>query len=143
MLGTEAGTIQAKRHELSLKVLHWMNVAFRDKNLDLEDISVRDFVCILLDIILYENATLVNHAFKLLVRFFSQKKAIIELAEEVQLLEDPAEIAILSFVSQELPEVKKDAENSEFWLGFEDHDGLCKARKVMDKFDMFSDLCVQ
>lgn len=50
-----------------------MNTAFSDKNLDLERISAADFVCVLLDLILYENAALVNNAFKLLVRFFTQK----------------------------------------------------------------------
>jgi hypothetical protein len=50
-----------------------MNTAFSDKKLDLERISVADFVCVLLDLILYENAALVNNAFKLLVRFFCQK----------------------------------------------------------------------
>ena len=52
------------------KVVKWMNTAFSDKKLDLERISVADFVCVLLDLILYENASLVNNAFKLLVRFF-------------------------------------------------------------------------
>jgi len=55
------------------KVVTWMNTAFSDKKLDLERISVADFVCVLLDLILYENAALVNNAFKLLVRFFQQK----------------------------------------------------------------------
>jgi len=53
------------------KIVSWMKKAFSDKKLDLERISVADFVCVLLDLILYENADLVNNAFKLLVRFFS------------------------------------------------------------------------
>ena len=60
-----------------------MSTAFTDKKLDLEEISERDFVCILLDLIMYENSELVNNAFKLLVRFFSQKQAIIDLAADV------------------------------------------------------------
>lgn len=52
------------------KVVSWINTAFSDKKLDLERISVADFVCVLLDLILYENPALVNNAFKLLVRFF-------------------------------------------------------------------------
>lgn len=51
-------------------VIKWMNTAFEDKKLDLESISARDFSCILLDLILYENEDLVNDAFKLLVKFF-------------------------------------------------------------------------
>lgn len=52
-------------------VIKWMNKAFEDKLLDLERISTKDFVCILLDLILYENEDLVNNAFKLLVKFFT------------------------------------------------------------------------
>ena len=37
------------------KVVSWMNTAFSDKKLDLERISLADFVCVLLDLILYEN----------------------------------------------------------------------------------------
>jgi hypothetical protein len=40
----------------------------------------------------------VNNAFKLLVRFFQQKQAIIDLASNVQLLEKDLEIAILKSV---------------------------------------------
>jgi hypothetical protein len=65
------------------RVVEWINTAFSDKKLDLERISVADFVCVLLDLILYENSYLVNNAFKLLVRFFQQKQAIIDLASNV------------------------------------------------------------
>jgi hypothetical protein len=37
------------------KVVSWINTAFSDKKLDLERISLADFVCVLLDLILYEN----------------------------------------------------------------------------------------
>jgi hypothetical protein len=56
--------------EIDGRVVSWVNSAFGDKKLDLETISVADFVCVLLDLILYENPNLVNNAFKLLVRFF-------------------------------------------------------------------------
>ena len=58
------------KESVDLKVVKWMNTAFADKKLDLENISLSDFVCVLLDLILYENSALVNNAFKLLVRFF-------------------------------------------------------------------------
>jgi hypothetical protein len=69
--------------EIDGRVVSWVNSAFNDKKLDLERISVADFVCVLLDLILYENPNLVNNAFKLLVRFFQQKQAIIDLASNV------------------------------------------------------------
>ena len=58
------------KESVDLKVVKWMNTAFADKKLDLENISLSDFVCVLLDLILYENSALVNNAFKLRVRFF-------------------------------------------------------------------------
>lgn len=51
--------------------INWLDNTMKDISLDLEEISDKDFVCILLDIILYDNDKLVNNAFKLLVRFFT------------------------------------------------------------------------
>lgn len=64
----------------------WVKGAFNDKSLDLQKISTKDFVAILLDINLYQNPNLVSNAFKLLIRYFTQKQAIMTLATEVQLL---------------------------------------------------------
>ena len=64
-------SLAVEKQAIDQKIITWMNIAFEDKMLDLERISIRDFVCILLDLILYENSHLVNNAFKLLVRFFS------------------------------------------------------------------------
>lgn len=125
------------------KVISWMNKAFSDKKLDLERISVADFVCVLLDLILYENAALVNNAFKLLVRFFQQKQAIIDLASQVQLLEKDSEIAILRSVQHQLTEMKREADNAEFWLGLQGRNELMKSRNFMERFDMLADLCVK
>ena len=51
----------------------WVVVAFSDKNLDLQLIQSKDFISILLDVNLYDNANLVSNAFSLLVRYFTQK----------------------------------------------------------------------
>lgn len=72
-----------------------MRTAWDEKNLDLVKISKNvtlDFVAILLDLNLYEDANLVANAFKLLVRYFTQKEKIINLATEVQVLQDAEEI---------------------------------------------------
>ena len=61
----------------------------------------------------------------------------------MQLLEDENEIAILRSVSLQLTEIKKEAENAEFWLGYSTKDELVKARHIMEQFDMLSDLCVK
>jgi len=57
--------------------------AFTEKNLDLVNISQQDFIAILLDMNLYENPVLVANAFKLLIRYFTQKQAILNLGTEV------------------------------------------------------------
>ena len=125
------------------KVVSWVKTAFADKKLDLENISVADFVCVLLDLILYENPALVNSAFKLLVRFFEQKKAIIDLATNVQLLEKDVEIAILKSVQHQLTDMKREGDNAEFWLGMANTDELKKSRNFMERLDMLADLCVK
>lgn len=53
---------------------------FRD--LDLEDISEKDFVAIMIDIMLYDDMTLVRDAFQLIIRFFSQRKELVLLSKE-------------------------------------------------------------
>lgn len=58
------------RESLTEHFLSYVNKAFENKKLDLERISRSDFVCVLLDLILYENTALVSNAFKLLIRFF-------------------------------------------------------------------------
>lgn len=54
--------------EMGAAVNEWITSAINDKTLDLQNIADRDFVCILLDLNLYENPSLVSSAFKLLVR---------------------------------------------------------------------------
>lgn len=69
-----------------------MKIAYSNKNLDMRTKSQQDktqkadLICILLDIILYQDVVMVNSAFTLLARYFSQKKAVIMYANEVQLL---------------------------------------------------------
>ena len=70
------------------KVIGWMKSSFANKNLDMRSKSEEDLVCILMDIILYQDSVMVNNAFTLLARYFSQKRNIIEYANEVQLLQN-------------------------------------------------------
>jgi hypothetical protein len=56
--------------------------ASTEKTLDLARITEQqNFIQILLDLNLYENTKLVSNAFKLLVRFYTQKGQILELAK--------------------------------------------------------------
>ena len=81
--------------EVCIDLNKWVQEAFQEKKLDLARISKEiklDFVAILLDLNLYEDANLVANAFKLLVRYFTQKEKILNLASEVQVLQDAEEI---------------------------------------------------
>lgn len=70
-------------NQCNKKIIEWMRVAYLDKTLDMRMRSVKDLICILLDIILYQDSVMVNTAFTLLARYFQQKRAIIEYSNEV------------------------------------------------------------
>jgi hypothetical protein len=56
------------------KIISWMNTSYKNKNLDMKAKSKKkDLICILLDIILYDDAKMVNSAFTLLTKYFIQK----------------------------------------------------------------------
>lgn len=64
------------------KVIGWMKKAYSNANLDMKTKSTeKDLICILLDIILYQDAGMVNSAFTLLARYFQQKNNIITYAQ--------------------------------------------------------------
>jgi len=65
------------------KVIGWMRKSFSNKTVDMKVKSSKDIICILLDIILYQDSVMVNSAFTLLARYFSQKKSIIHYAHDV------------------------------------------------------------
>ena len=48
----------------------------------------------------------------------------------------------MKYVSEQLTLMKKDADNSEFWLGYETYETIKKARNFMDNVDQLTDLCV-
>ena len=125
------------------RVVSWVNKAYGNKKLSLDRISQSDFICVLLDLILYENAALVNNAFKLLVCFFTQKQAILDLASNVQILEEEQDVRVLHCVNGQLKEMKWEADNAEFWLGFGGRPELIKARNFMERLDMLGDLCIR
>lgn len=39
--------------------------------------------------------------------------------------------------------MKKNAENAEFWLGYNSQEALITSRSMIDKFDILTDLCVK
>ena len=43
----------------------------------------------------------------------------------------------------QLTEMKREADNAEFWLGFTGKPELQKSRNFMERLDMLADLCVK
>lgn len=80
---------QDTKNSVDTKIISWMNTSYKNKNLDMKAKSKKkDLICILLDIILYDDARMVNSAFTLLTRYFIQKSSLVKYANEVQLLQD-------------------------------------------------------
>lgn len=77
---------QEFKDQVDEKVIGWLRTAFLNKNLDMKSKSERDIVCILLDIILYQDNVLVNSGFTLLAKYFQQKRSIIHYGQQVQIL---------------------------------------------------------
>lgn len=74
---------QEYKQKVDEKVINWMRKSYANKNVDMKVKSEKEIICILLDIILYQDSVLVNSAFTLLARYFSQKKSIIAYANDV------------------------------------------------------------
>lgn len=104
---------------------------------------MRDFVAIMLDILLYERGELKNKAFSILVRFFTQRKALIDSLKEVQLLETPSSIETYRSVSRILLELKQMSENAEYWIGELDRNSVTNAKKTIKALDFLSQLCIR
>ena len=130
------------------KVITWMKKSYANTILDMKTQSTQqDIICILLDIILYQDSVLVNSAFTLLARYFQQKQNIIDYASQVQLLEEEQEINILKKCDHELRIMKKTAEDGEFWMGcIEENDDvkepLVTSRNFIKRLEMLTELCV-
>jgi hypothetical protein len=61
-----------------------MRASFKNKSLDMRYKSKnKDLICILLDIILYQDSKMVNSAFTLLTKYFQQNTAILKYANVV------------------------------------------------------------
>jgi hypothetical protein len=67
-------------------------------SLDLQLMSPHDVIAILVDLIMYKCQPLANKAFGLLVRFYSQRKAFLDMLTNVRLLSDAAEVELFDEV---------------------------------------------
>lgn len=60
----------------------------------------------------------------------------------MQILQEEQEVAILYKVSNDIREMKRTSENSEFWMGDPGREQLKTARWFIEKLEMLTDLCV-
>ena len=67
----QMATMQDTVSDICKEVNTWIKTAVDDKAIDIQEITHRDFICILLDTNLYENPQLVSNAFTLLVRYYT------------------------------------------------------------------------
>jgi hypothetical protein len=61
----------------------------------------------------------------------------------VQLLESESEISILKSVESQLTEMKRIADNAEFWIGVDSQKELMSSRNFIERLEMLSDLCIK
>jgi len=109
--------------------------------LDLEELSIKDFVCINLDLILYKDDDLLNKAFELLIRFHTQQQTILSLINQVQLLEQGDAYHLLKTAEDKATQLRKLGEASEFWLGSIEKHAVIQAKTVVDILDYFVQEC--
>ena len=95
----------------------WLNTILEDNTLDMQECTTKNFVAILMDLLLYQHEELVNHAFGLLLLYFSQRHMLLNALLNVQLLENEESINALGALSDQLAILKTHSEKAEFWLG--------------------------
>jgi len=59
------------------------------------------------------------------------------------LLESESEISILKSVESQLTEMKRIADNAEFWIGVDSQKELMSSRNFIERLEMLSDLCIK
>ena len=115
----------------------------KDLTLDLEELSLADYVCINLDLILYQNEDLLNKAFELLIGFHQQRDSLFNLLSQVQLLETEEEINIFRETEEKLSLLNRHSEKSEFWLGSEETQNLSISLEVIKILDFIGEKCIR
>lgn len=134
--------MDSKGDKMTSKINNLFEKLLQDRKLDLEELSWADYVCINLDLILYQNEGLLNKAFALLIRFHSQRRSLFDLLRSVQMLESEEAIDTLRTIEEKLTSLRRMAQNSEFWLGQTDRESVMTAMKAIEIFNYLSNLLV-
>jgi len=97
--------------------LAWLNDILEDSTLDLQECTSKNFVAVLMDLLLYQHQPLVTEAFMLTFSYFTQQHALLNALLNVQLLENEESIHALSSLNEQYSVLRIHADNAEFWLG--------------------------
>lgn len=90
---------------------------FKNTILDFQICSGGKFVDIMLQLMLLNQQDLVNEAFQLLNKLFSQRQELLESLKSIQILEQDTAVNFLKIINSNHRELKKEAEAAESWLG--------------------------
>ena len=81
----------------------------------------------LIEHLLYNDLDLVKDALKLLNRMFTQRHQLLMITKDIQIIEDQLTFNIIDKIDELFIELKLYAENTEFWLGYEDSESKLRA----------------
>jgi hypothetical protein len=98
----------------------WLNEILQDEELELSWVSEKDFIAVMLDLLMYKHYDLVNDVFQLILKNFSQRIALIQSLGNLQIIESEAEVETMQTSKANLRQLKEHVENAEFWLGLVD-----------------------
>jgi hypothetical protein len=116
----ECEKIESLEYELpaELKIcLIWLEDIFANEELDFRICTSKNFVLILLDMTLYLYAPLASSAFRLLIKYFSQRNELMHSLSNIQLLEQENLQIDLMKIKEDVQVLRRYAEDAESWLG--------------------------
>ena len=91
---------------------------------------------------MYKDEILVNKAFSMLTRFFTQRHTMLHLITSTQILENEQSIQTLQNVTMTLEELRKVNDSADFWMGGEDEASLEQANTAVKLLENLTSICV-
>jgi hypothetical protein len=110
--------------------LSWLSDILQDEELDLMQASEKDFIAVLLDLVMYKHPALAYDVFQLMLKNFSQRTTLLQYLSNIQLLESEHEVETMQRAKAYLKELSGYAETSEFWLGLNEEE-MPSARRMV------------
>ena len=105
------GKVNAQEPDkLTFKAVETQNIEFLEEiaqccNFESENQDA--YICVLFDLLLYKYPVLAKGVFELLVRLFTRKRTLLENLMQIQMLENPRSIQVLSKVTEYHRELRK------------------------------------